>query len=218
MLALIRRPNAPWLFLAMTLAGFAIFGFAIGALMLEPSEALGDRLAELTCLQVAFTPQRYAAVFLSFPAEAQAAIPRLLIPGDVVFAWGYGLQLAGLLGLLAMRLPAGWQPAGALVMWAPLAASTLDCIEDIFLYNSANLLLADPSAALPAAMTLLAGVAATLKYLALAVISPAFGIAGIAKAVGTDRSGAALVLYAVLGLLLFSMVLRPLQQVPPCFM
>ena len=40
-----------------------------------------------------------------------------------------GLLLAGLTGLLAMRLPGKWLRVGAVMMWVPLLASTLDCIE-----------------------------------------------------------------------------------------
>ena len=215
--ALFRRPRAPQLFIAMTMAGFAVFGFAIGSLMLGPSAVLGDRLPDLTCLQVAFTPERYSTVFLSFTPEARAAIRALLIPGDVVFAWGYGLQLAGLTGLLAMRLPQQWQKIGALIMWAPLLASALDCVEDVFLYTAAGQLIDNPAVALSPVVSLLAGIAATLKYLALTVITPAYGLSGIVKGLTTDRSFTAFLLYAVLGLLLISMILRPLQQIPPCF-
>ena len=112
MLALLRRPNAPGVFLAMALGGLGIFGFAISQLMLGPSEAVGERLPELTCLQVAFTPERYSSVFLSFSPEAREAIRALLVPGDIVFAWGYGFMLTGLLGLLVVRLQGSWQRAG----------------------------------------------------------------------------------------------------------
>lgn len=217
MQTLMRMPNAPRLFLAMAVAGFGIFGFATSVLMLEPSQVIGERLSELTCLQVAFTPDRYAAVFLSFAPEGRMAIQQLLFPGDMVFAWGYGFLLAGLTGLLALRLPGEWQRWGALIMWAPLLASTLDCAEDIFLYAAAGQLIGDPEVAIATAIPLLAGVAAILKYLALSVITPAFGIAGIVKGLSVDRSIAASFLYLFLGLMLFSMILRPLQQIPPCF-
>lgn len=217
MQALLRTPNAPWLFTAMTVFGVAVFGFAIGALMTEPGAVLGERLPELTCLQVAFTADRYAQVFLGFSPQQQAAILRLLVPGDVVFAWGYGFMLAGLTGLLAIRLPGRWLYYGAIVMWAPLAASTLDCIEDTFLYALAAQLLDDPATVIGPTLPLLAGLAATFKYIALAVVTPAYGVAGIIKGWSVDRSVGALFLYVILGLLLFSMILRPLQQVPPCF-
>lgn len=214
--ALMRRPFAPRLFGAMALAGMLIFGFAIGVLMGPPSQVVGDRLAELTCLQIAFTPSRFSDVFLGFTPDMQQAVVQLLVPGDIVFAWGYGFLLAGLTGLLAIRLPGQWQRWGALVMWAPLLASTFDCIEDVFLYGMATRLVADPTAELVALLPLLAGIAATIKYVALVVVTPAYGLAGIGKGLSVDRSVGALLLYAFLGLNLVQMILRPLQQIPPC--
>ncbi len=217
MQALLRGSRASAICLTMAVAGCGLFGFAISRLMLGPSEIIGARLPELTCLQVAFTPERYAGVFLSFTPEAQLAIRALLIPGDIVFAWGYGLLLTGLLGLLVLRLQGGWRRAGAVLMWAPLLATVLDCIEDVFLHGMAGQLIADPTVAVAAAAAALAGAAATLKYIALALVAPGFGVAGIVRGLALDRSAGSLLLYAVLGLLLFSMVLRPLQQIPPCF-
>lgn len=216
MLALIRRPNAPWLFAGMVVVGVAVFGFAVGGLMLGPSAVVGDRLPQLTCLQVAFTPARFAGVFLNFEPAARAAIVELLVPGDVVFAWGYGLQLAGLTGLLAMRLPGRWQRIGAVVIWLPLVASTFDCIEDVFLWTAARTLVADPGASFSPLLPLLAGLAATVKYLALTVATPAYGLAGIVRGLSVDHSAVALLVYVLLGVLLVSMILRPLQQIPPC--
>jgi hypothetical protein len=217
MQVLMRRPNSALLFGLIALAGFALFGIAIGVLMAEPAKVVGDRLAELTCLQVAFTPERYTAVFQSFPADMQQAALELLFPGDMVFAWGYGLLLAGLTGLLAMRLPGRWQQWGAFIFWAPLLAATFDCVEDVFLFTIGTQQIADPGAAVAAALPLLAGIAALLKYAALSVVTPAYGIAGIGKGLIVDRSVGALLLYAFLGLLLLSMILQPLQRVPLCF-
>jgi hypothetical protein len=211
------RPNAHWLFGGAALAGFLLFGFAIGVLMGPPSQVVGDRLPELTCLQVAFTPARFSRFFLAFPVPMRTAIGELLVPGDLVFAWGYGLLLAGLTGLLAMRLPGRWQSVGALLLWAPLVASTFDCVEDVFLWTMAQQLLADERATLAAALPLLAGIAATIKYLALVVVTPAYGLTGIAKGFAVDRSIVALLLYGFLGLNLMLIILRPLQQLPPCF-
>ncbi len=214
MQTLMRRPNAPVVFALIAAAGFLIFGFATGVLMAEPAAVVGDRLAELTCLQIAFTPERYSEVFLSFTPAGQRAILALLMPGDIVFAWGYGLLLAGLLGLLAMRLPGKWQQWGAILLWAPLLAATLDCIEDVFLFAAGSQVLSSTRVA--AMLPLLAGTAAVLKYLALSVAAPAYGLAGIGRGLREDRSIGALLLYLFLGLLLIMMVLRPLQQIPPC--
>jgi len=217
MQVLMRRPNSALYFGLLALAGFLIFGVAIGVLMAEPAKVVGDRLAELTCLQIAFTPERYTAVFQSFPPDMQRAVLKLLLPGDVVFAWGYGLLLAGLIGLLAMRLPGEWQRWGAMIFWAPLLAATLDCVEDVFLFAIGTQQLAEPGVAIAASLPLLAGIAATLKYFALSIVTPAYGLAGIVKGLTFDRSIIALLLYLFLGLLLISMVLQPLQRVPLCF-
>ena len=63
--------------------------------------------------------------------------PQIRIQRDVVFAWGYGFLLTGLLGLLTLRLPAAWQRVGKVLMWAPLLASAFDCLEDLALYQLA---------------------------------------------------------------------------------
>ena len=201
----------------MAFAGFLVFGFATGVLMAEPAAVVGDRLPDLTCLQVAFTPERYSSVFLTFSPEGQRAVLALLFPGDIVFAWGYGFLLAGLIGLLAMRLPGKWQQWGALLLWAPLLAATLDCVEDIFLFAIGSQLVSDPTAAIAASLPLLAGIAAVLKYLALSVAAPVYGLAAIGKGLREDRSALALLLYLFLSVLLIMMFLRPMQQIPPCF-
>lgn len=217
MQALLRMPQALWLLWLMVIAGLAIFGFAIGVLMLPASAVVGDRLPEMTCLQMAFTPGRFTEVFLSFSEAQRAAILNLLLPGDFVFAWGYGLLLAGLTGLVAMRLSGQWLRVGAVVMWMPLLASLLDCIENIFLYAIGTQLLADPASVVAPALPLLASIAATAKYAALSVITPAYGLSAIFRGLLLDRSLSALFLYLLASLLLLSMVLRPLQQIPPCF-
>jgi hypothetical protein len=202
-----------WFFAAMTLVGVGVFGYATGVLMGPFAPVLGDRLPELTCLQVAFTGERFAAVFGSFTTEQQAAIAQLLIPGDVVFAWGYGFLLAGLLGLLTLRLPANWQPAGRVLTWTPLVASALDCLEDVCLHALA----VAPAGSDPGALPLLAGIAATLKYLNLSVLAPAYGIAGSIKGLAHDRRIGALVIYLLVVVNALAFVARPLQQIPACF-
>lgn len=207
-------PRQRWFFIALTVAGVAIFGFATGRLMAADAALLGDRLAELTCLQLAFTPERAAEVLAVFSAEQRAAIARLLVPADMVFAWGYGLQFTGLLGLLTLRLPAAWKRAGAWLIWAPLGASALDCLEDVLLHQLA---VAPDPAALGGAIPLLASLAASFKYLLLSVVAPAYGLAGSARGLTTDRRPGALLIYALVVLSAVSFVARPLQQIPACF-
>lgn len=217
MQALIRWPRGAWLLSAMALAGVGVFAFSIGALMIPHSEALGDRLPELTCLQVAFTPERAASIVTSFSAEQRQAIANLLVPGDVVFAWSYGLLLAGLVGLLARRLDGGWVRVGAVVMWLPIAASVLDVIEDLFLFETVGLLIENPAAIVPDRLPLFAGIAATLKYLVLAVVTPAYSVAGILHGLRVDRRAGALLVYFLLLVACLSMIARPAQQIPACF-
>lgn len=197
----------------MALGGVGIFGYATGVLMGPFAPVLGDRLPELTCLQVAFTGTRFAAVFGSFTPEQQAAIAQLLVPGDLVFAWGYGFLLTGLLGLLTLRMPAAWQPAGRVLTWTPLVASALDCVEDLFLHALA----VAPPGSDPGFLPLLAGIAATLKYLNLSVIAPAYGIAGSIRGLAHDRRIGALLIYLLVVANALAFVARPLQQIPACF-
>jgi hypothetical protein len=214
---LLRVPHGGWIFSAMALFGVAIFAFAVGVLMLPHSVALGDRMGELTCLQLAFTAERASGIVLSFGSEARAAIAALLVPGDVTFAWGYGFLLTGLVGLLTRRLDGAWFRAGAIAVWFPLAASVLDCVEDVFLFSMVNSLIAVPDVALSPMLPALASTAAVLKYIALCVLTPIFAIAGTVQALRTDRSIGALVLYVLLIYSVISMIMRPAQQLPACF-
>ena len=215
---LLRTPRAPLALSLTALAGVVVFALAVGVLMQPPVQIIGqERTAELVCLQLAFTPERATDVVLGFPAEARPALAQLLVPGDLALAWGYGLLLAGLIGLLAVRLPGPWLRVGAIIMWVPLLASTLDCMENAFLYSIVAQLAADPAAAVPPVLPLLAGIVSTLKWIALCVVTPAWGFAGIVKGLSFDRSWPALLVYVLLFIVLLSMVLKPVQDIPACF-
>ena len=214
---LLRSAHGGRIFAAVAVVGQGIFILATGVLMAPFAPALGDRMAEMSCLQVAFSAERAQQILLSFDTEAQAAIASLLIPGDVTFAWGYGLLFAGLIGLLTRRLEGAWFRAGTIIVWMPLAAALFDCIEDIFLYNIVNQVIAAPDAGITPLLPVLAGIAAVFKYLALSVISPAFAIAGSVKGITIDRSIGAWITYVLIVLLALSMVVQPLQRIPACF-
>jgi hypothetical protein len=218
MQALLKAPRAPLIFSLLFIAGLIIFGLAVGVVMQPAAQAVGaDRLSELVCLQLAFTPERAAAVVLSFPAEARAAMGSLLIPGDFMLAWGYGLQLTGLLGLLVLRLPAQWQRIGALAIWVPLLASLFDCIENVFLYAIVTRLADDPTTVVPAILTIMASSVATLKWIALSVLTPAYGFTAICKGVMTDRRVTSWLVYLLLAATLAGMIIKPIQDIPACF-
>jgi hypothetical protein len=202
-----------WLFTGMTLLGVAIFGYATGVLMGPFVPVLGEQLPHITCLQLAFTGARATEVLGSFTPEQRTAIAHLMFPGDAVFAWGYGFLLTGLLGLLTLRLPSNWQRLGKVLTWAPLQASAFDCFEDLFLYQLA----VAPAGSDLGAVPLLGGLAATLKYLNLSALAPAYGIAGSIKGMTHDRRPGALVIYALVVVNAVAFVAKPLQEIPACF-
>jgi len=214
---LLRAPRAALTFSLTSVVGVLLFAFAIAVLMMPPSQIIGERPPEMTCLQVAFTPARMSEVILGFEPPIRQAIADLLVPGDMALAWGYGFVLFGLTALLAMRLSGKWFRVGAIVMWVPLLASSLDCIEDVFLYSAVQRLVADPGAEIPLIISVLAGVAATLKYICLSVITPAYGFAATVKGLQQDRSIPSLILYVLVVYVMASMVLQPAREIPPCF-
>jgi len=218
MQVLLRAPRASLLFSLLAVAGVLVFALAVGVLMQPAVQIVGmERTAELVCLQLAFTPERAAGVVLGFPEAARAGIAQLLVPGDLALAWGYGLLLTGLMALLAMRLPQPWLSIGAIAMWVPLLATLLDCIENAFLYAIVTGLVAAPDVLPAAFLTVSAGVISSLKWIALCIVTPAFGFAGIAKGLTVDRSWPALIIYLLLFIVLLSMVLKPIQDIPACF-
>ena len=218
MRTLLGSRRATLVFSLLAVTGVIIFGLAVGVLMQPAVQIVGmARTAELVCLQLAFTPERAASVVLGFPEAARVGIAQLLAPGDLALAWGYGLLLAGLTGLLAMRLPDAWRRAGAIALWIPLLASTLDCIENAFLYVIVMGLVSTPDTLPSATLTLLASGVSSLKWIALCIATPAYGFAGIIKGLGTDRSWPALLVYVLLFVVLLAMVTKPLQDIPACF-
>jgi hypothetical protein len=63
----------------------------------------------------------------------------------------------------------------------------------------------------------LAGTAATLTYLNLSVLAPAYGIAGSIRGLAHDRRMGALVIYLLVVVNALAFVARPMQQIPACF-
>ena len=204
-------------FSALSVAGVAVFAFAVGVLMLPHAGALGERQGEMTCLQVAFTSERAASIIGSFAPEGQQAMARLLVPGDMVFAWGYGLILAGLVGLLTLRLDGRWRRWGAVAIWFPIAAAIFDDIEDVFLFQSVQSVLMNPDVSMSPMLPALASVAAVLKYFALCVLTPVFSIGGIVRGLQIDRRIGAFVVYSLLLMMIASLFMRLAPQLPQCF-
>jgi hypothetical protein len=206
------------MFSLVAATGLCLFIFAIAVLMQPASSVVSqERTAELICLQLAFVPERAAAVVLNFSVEERKAITQLLVPGDIGLTWGMGLTLAGLISLLAMRLPGNWLRVGAFIMWAPFVSATFDSIEDIFLFTIVSQFVVDAAAAINPTLTFLASTAATIKFIALIVVTPAFGIAGIVKGLSVDRSISALIVYLLLAFAIISIAPSSYQGIAACF-
>ena len=216
MRSLLDMPRA-WLFFSgLTVAGLAVGAFAISVLMLPHAAALGDRQGEMTCLQVAFTSERASAIVNSFEPDAQNAMAKLLVPGDLVFAWSYGLTLAGLVGLLALRLDGAWRRWGEIAIWFPIAASLLDDVEDVFLFQIVQSVIRNPDVLMSPILPAIASTAAVMKYIALCGLTPAYAIGGVVRGLQIDRRFAALIVYVLLLMMVASLFMRLAPQVPLC--
>ena len=161
-------------------------------------------------------PEWFLQQLLGFDEAQLAALQQLLISGDVIFAWGYGLVFFGVLGLLTARLSGRWQRVGAVIMWAPLLASLFDVFEDIGLHRMVTTVAEGGTGILPA-VVLLTTISASLKYLFLAVVAPAYGVAGAVKAFKTDRRLRSIGLYVFVALVAYSMMQKPFSEIPACF-
>jgi len=206
-----------WVYFGFSILGFGIFGLATGVLMSEPMAVIGmDRLPELTCLQMAGTTDRAITILSAFNKTELLALQDLLIPGDMVFAWGYGFLFTGLLGLLTLRLSGTWLSVGRYLMWAPLLASVFDVLEDIGLNEMVAMFAAEPIE-FYSTVALLTTFFASVKYILLAIVGPMYGISACVKSIASDRRLPSIGLYILLVLLSFSMIQKPLLEIPACF-
>ena len=117
---------------------------------------------------------------------------------------------------MTTRLSGRWQRAGAVIMWAPLLASLFDVFEDIGLHSMVTTVAGGDTAVLPA-VAMLTTISASLKYLFLAVVAPAYGIAGAVKALKTDHRLRSIGLYVFVVLVAYSMMQKPFSEIPACF-
>ena len=102
-------------------------------------------------------------------------------------------------------------------MWAPLVATLLDCTENLFLYSISSQLVANPDAILPAVLPLFGSLVASLKWIALSLVTPAFAFAGTVKAISVDRRVTSWIVYVLLTITALSMLAKPIQDIPACF-
>ena len=203
-----------WL-IGAALLGLVMFAFALSTLMLPYSRVIEERSPQdLTCLQIPFTQARATAIVESYDAEARAAVRALHFPGDTIFPVGYALLYSGLLGLIARRQTGAWRRVGLLAMLLPFGAMVFDWTENVFIVQMVNV-----EGAIPAWMPLLGSIAGSLKYLALSVLTPLYGLGAILRAVvarPTPLTVGALVTYAVAGSLLLFNLSQLFSGVLPC--
>lgn len=93
--------SRPLPFAVMALLGFAVFGYATGVPMAPWAPVLGERLAELTCFQLAFTAERALALLEADPGVAPllaglAAVLKYLLLSVPVPAYGIAGSIRGM--------------------------------------------------------------------------------------------------------------------------
>jgi hypothetical protein len=218
--AFIRSAKAQRWLVAMVAAGLLIFVLALSTLMLPYSSVIEERGGrDLTCLQIPFTRSRAAAILDSYDGEARAAARSLHLPGDLIFPAGYALLYSGLIGLVIRRQQGRWLRLGLVVMFFPLAAMVLDWIENYFILRMLAVVAEQPTEAIPAWMPALGGLAGTLKYLFLSLLTPLFGLTAIIWSLVTRRpqlSPALAVIYLAASAMFGFSLFQLFTEIPPC--
>ncbi|MGB3717610.1 MAG: hypothetical protein WA996_24550 [Candidatus Promineifilaceae bacterium] len=220
MVTAIKSPHAVRWLIGMVVAGLAIFVLALSFLMVPYSGVIEEKGGkDLTCLQIPFTQSRAAAVINSYDDEARAAARSLHLPGDLIFPVGYALLYSGLIGLIVRRQEGRWLRVGAVVMLFPFVAMFLDWIENIFILRMLAIATEQSTANIPAWMPALGGLAGTVKYLFLSLLTPLFGLALIIWSVATRRPrltlGLAITYLVAFGMFGFSLF-QLFSEVPVC--
>lgn len=220
MSARIKSPNAQRWLMAMVVAGLLIFALSLSVLMVPYSGVIEERGGkDLTCLQIPYTRARAAAVINSYDDEARVAARSLHLPGDLIFPVGYALLYSGLIGLIIRRQEGRWLRVGLLVMFFPFAAMVLDWIENFFILRMLAIAAEQSVEAIPAWMPAVGGLAGTLKYLLLSLLTPLYGLALIIWSVVSRQPpmtvGLALIYLAAFGMFSFSLF-QLFTEIPPC--
>jgi hypothetical protein len=213
------RSSVPWL-VGFALLGAALFVFALSTLMLPYSQIVEEASNEdLTCLQIPFTQARAAEIIESYDREAREAARALHLPGDLIFPVGYALLYSSLIGLIARRQKGRWLRWGVVAMLFPFLAMILDWTENAFIVRMLDISLSESTAAIPAWMPLAGGLAGSLKYLFLSLLTPLYGLGAIIHSlIRGERplTWGPLLTYGIAGALLLFNVAQTVTQVPGC--
>lgn len=220
MLTTIKSPDAESWFIGMVVVGLLIFILALTFLMVPYSKVIEENNGnDLTCLQIPFTKSRAAAIIDSFNLEANAAARSLHLPGDLIFPIGYALLYSGLLGLIVCHQEDRWLRFGLIAMSFPIIAMVFDWIENFFIIRMLAIAIEQSTDNIPSWMPLIGGIAGSLKYLFLSILTPLSGILLIIRSAVTQQPelnlGIGLTYLFVLAMLGFSLF-QLFTDVVPC--
>ena len=216
----IKSPRSVHWLIGMIIVGLTIFVLALSILMVPYSSVIEENNGEdLTCLQIPFTKSRAELIINSYNDEARAAARSLHLPGDLLFPIGYALLYAGLIGLIIRKQEGQWLRVGLVIMFFPFVAMVFDWIENFFILRMLAIATEQTSAAIPAWMPAIGGIAGTLKYVFLSLLTPLFGMALIVWSIATRQPALTmglvityLITFAMLGFSLYQLF----NDVVPC--
>lgn len=210
------QKNIPYL-IGGAVLGLLIFVLALTLLMLPYSRQIDESGgADLTCLQIPFTENKAQEIVASYGPEARAAARQLHLPGDLIFPVSYGLLYASLLALIVRKQEGSLLRLGMIAILFPLIAMIFDWLENLFILRML-VVYADPIRSAPL-LPLIGGIAGSIKYLFLSILTPLYGLAGIVALIVHRRIGgiSQILLYGViLSLLLFNPY-QLITSVLPC--
>ncbi len=218
--ARIRSPIARRWLLIMVVVGLMIFASSLSLLMVPYSSVIEETGGkDLTCLQIPFTTARAAEIINSYSDDARSAARSLHMPGDLIFPMGYALLYSGLIGLIVRHQEGRWLQIGLVVMFLPFMAMVLDWIENAFILRMLAIAAEESAESIQAWMPALGGLAGTLKYAFLSLLTPLFGMAVIVKSIVTNQPrptvGLAITYLLAFGMVAFSLF-QLFTEIPPC--
>lgn len=216
----IKSPNAKLWLVAMVLVGALIFTLSLSLLMVPYSQVIEENGGEdLTCLQIPFTKSRAVGIINSYNVEARSAARTLHLPGDMLFPLGYALLYSGLIGLITRGQEGNWLRVGLVVMVFPIIAMVFDWIENAFILRMLNIATGQSVDAIASWIPIAGGLAGSLKYLLLSLLTPLFGIVLISHSLIRHRPQLTLALafsyLFTFGMLAFSLF-QLFTEVTPC--
>ena len=155
----------------------------------------------------------------NYDDEARAAARSLNLPGDLIFLVGYALLFSGLIGLIVSQQEGRWLRVGLVVMFFLFVAMIFDWIENTFILRMLAIAIEQSTVSIPAWMPAIGGIAGTLKYLCLSLLTPLFGMTLIIWSI-IARKPALTICRAITYLITFAMLGFSLYQlftdVVPC--